>query len=421
MDSFRIEGGIPLSGTVAVNGSKNASLPIIFAALLAADSSLIEGVPDLRDTRTAQKLLRGFGVCCKRNGQKLEIDPSTLSNPNAPYDLVRTMRASVLALGPMLAKTGEANIYMPGGCAIGARPIDMHIAGLEAMGARIEVVEGYLQAKAVRLKGCDFEFRKTTVTGTANILMAACLAEGTTVLRNAAVEPEVLDLCGYLQAMGADISWPGNRTVAVRGKKALAGAAYRIAPDRIEAGTFMAAAIATQGGITLANAPVQSCMNVIKTLRRTGARIDCDDGSPIADVHVSMDHRPNPFSVETAPYPGFPTDMQAQLMVLGCVANGVSTIHETIFEGRFLHAVELQRMGANIGLDGSVATVHGGESLTGAHVMATDLRASACLVIAGLSATGTTLVDRVYHLDRGYEALEKRFAALGSRIARVPA
>lgn len=420
MDSFRVVGGNPLKGTATVNGSKNAALPIIFASLLGDSPTDLERVPDLRDTRTAALLLRELGVACEQDAGNMRIDPSSLESRPAPYDLVRTMRASVLALGPMLAKTGKASIYMPGGCAIGARPIDMHIAGLEAMGAGIRVEKGFLQAEAKRLKGCDYSFPKVTVTGTANLIMAACGAEGATVLRNAATEPEVVDLCGFLAAMGADIAWEGERTLRIGGAPArLSGARYRVSPDRIEAGTFMAAAAATGGAVRLEQAPVRSCRNVIEALRGAGAAIDCDESLDVGPIDVSMEGRARPFHLATAPYPGFPTDMQAQMMALACVAKGSSTLQENVFEGRFMHAAELQRMGADVRLDGNCATVRGKKRIQGALVMATDLRASACLVIAALAAQGESRIDRVYHLDRGYEALERRFRQIGGDVTRV--
>ncbi len=417
MDSFLVKGGSPLHGNVPVKGSKNSSLPIIFAALLGDTPSTIDGVPSLRDIWTTATLMAEMGVHCSHKNSLFTVDPRTLSSNIATYDLVRTMRASVLALGPLLARNGKASIYMPGGCAIGARPIDMHIDGLKAMGTSIEVVEGYIKATASRLTGCDYTFRKTTVTGTANLLMAACLAKGTTVLRNAAIEPEIADLCSFLTAMGADISWPEERAVRIEGKTSLSGTEHQVIPDRIEAGTFMAAAVATQGRIRLQGMQPESCQAVIECIRKTGATVEFGEGSE-CEVDASMNGRPQPVEITTAPYPGFPTDMQAQLMAVACLARGKSQITETIFEGRFMHAAELQRMGANIGLKGNTAVIEGKSHLEGAHVMATDLRASASLVIAGLAAQGETQIDRVYHLDRGYEALETRFQALGGNVTR---
>lgn len=421
MDSFVVRGGAPLRGAVQVGGSKNAALPVIFATLLGETPSTVTGVPDLRDIRTAELLLREMGVTCAHRGGEFAVDPSTIRSQTAPYELVRTMRASVLALGPLLSRHGRADIYMPGGCVIGARPIDMHIAGLEAMGARVEVREGFVQARASRLAGCDYTFRVPTVTGTGNLMMAACLARGTTLLRNAAIEPEILDLAKFLSAMGADISWPEPRTVRVDGVGSLQGATHRVCADRIVAGTLMAAVTAAGGSVELQGATPAACASVTACLRKAGADIRHGDPGQAGPIAVTMEGRPAPVDVETAPHPGFPTDMQAQLMAACCLAGGTSTIRENIFEGRFMHVPELQRMGADIRLSGNTAIVTGQPKLTGAHVMATDIRASACLVIAGLAAEGTTQIDRVYHLDRGYEALEERFRELGGDVTRVAA
>lgn len=421
MDRFLVRGGNPLRGSARVSGSKNAALPILFATLLGDSPSRLDGVPDLRDTRTTETLLREMGVTCERDGGRVTVDPSTITSQTAPYELVRTMRASIAALGPLLARHGRADIYMPGGCALGARPIDMHIEGLQAMGAEIDVREGFIRARAKRLRGCDHTFRIPTVTGTANLMMAACLAQGTTRLRNAATEPEVADLARFLAAMGADIGWQEARTLRIIGADSLKGAAHRVCPDRIVAGTLMAAVAATGGEVELQGVVPDTCASVAEMLGKAGADIRLGEPGVVGSVTVRMERRPGPIDIETAPHPGYPTDMQAQTMAVCCLADGVSTIRENIFESRFMHAPELQRMGADIRLSGNTAIVTGRPRLTGAHVMATDLRASASLVIAGLAAEGTTRIDRVYHLDRGYESLEKIFRRLGGDVTREAA
>jgi len=415
MQKLSIHGGVALSGEVRVAGAKNAALPILAAALLTAQPMRITNVPQLNDVRTMVALLKRMGVAAAVGAGEVELDASKVTEPFAPYELVKTMRASILALGPLVARFGEARVSLPGGCAIGERPVDLHIKGLVAMGAKVAIEQGYIHATAKRLKGARIRMDTVTVTGSENLMMAACLAEGETVLENAAREPEVVDLARCLQAMGANISGAGSDVIVVQGVERLRGATHAVMPDRIEAGTFLAAAAATRGVVTLTRAPVAALDAILERLREAGAAIELGEAS----VRLAMPRRPRAVSLRTAPYPGFPTDMQAQFIALNAVAEGTASVTETIFENRFMHVQELRRLGAEIEIEGNTALVHGVERLTGATVMATDLRASASLVIAGLVADGETLIDRIYHLDRGYERIETRLAELGARIHRV--
>ena len=399
-----------------VSGAKNAALPIMCAALLTQHPLALTNVPRLMDVRTMAKLLGQMGVSVGAQADdKLEIQATTVSNPEAPYELVKTMRASVMVLGPLLARCGRARVSLPGGCAIGSRPVDQHLKGLQAMGATISVEHGYMNARTERLRGTRIVMDLVTVTGTENLMMAATLAEGTTVLENAAREPEIVDLAKCLATMGARIEGAGSDVIRIEGVRALSGARHRVMPDRIETGTFLAAAAAAGGRIRLTGVAADSLDATLEKLREAGAEISAKEGL----LEIEMTDRPASVSLRTAPYPGFATDMQAQFMALAAVARGTAMITETIFDNRFQHALELQRLGANIAIRGDTAVVKGVERLQGANVMATDLRASAGLVIAGLVAEGETVVDRIYHLDRGYEALEKKLSALGARIERV--
>jgi len=415
MQKLSIHGGVPLSGEVRVAGAKNAALPILAAALLTASPVRLTNVPQLNDVRTMIRLLERMGVKVRAGAHEVELDAAHVTEPFAPYDLVKTMRASILAQGPLTARFGEARVSLPGGCAIGERPVDLHIKGLAAMGADIAIEEGNIHARASRLKGARIFMDTVTVTGTENLMMAACLAQGETVLENAAREPEVVDLANCLIAMGARIQGHGGDVITIHGVERLHGVEHAVMPDRIEAGTFLAAAAATRGSVTLTAAPVASLDAVIGKLREAGAGIAVGEST----VRVTMRLRPKAVSLRTAPHPGFPTDMQAQFIALNAVAQGTALVTETIFENRFMHVQELRRLGANIDIEGNTAMVHGVDSLAGAHVMATDLRASASLVIAGLVAEGETIIDRIYHLDRGYERIETRLAELGARITRV--
>jgi UDP-N-acetylglucosamine 1-carboxyvinyltransferase len=415
MDKIIIRGGERLIGEVEVSGSKNASLPIFVASLLTEGENLFRNVPKLRDILTIAKVLKNLGVKVREEGGAYRIDAKEISNEEAPYDLVKTMRASILVLGPLVSRRGRARVSLPGGCAIGARPINLHLMGLEAMGAKIDLRKGYVEAKADRLKGTDISFDTATVTGTENLMMAATLARGKTVLQNAAMEPEVVDLAGVLQKMGAKIEGAGTSVIEIEGVESLHAVEHTIIPDRIEAGTLMVAAGLTRGNIKLLQCPFSNMEAVIHKLRETGMEIDPEgDG-----VRVVGSRRIKSVDVKTQPYPGFPTDMQAQFMTLMSLARGLSIITETIFENRFIHVNELQRMGADIRTQGNAAIIQGVESLSGAQVMATDLRASASLIVAGLAADGVTEVSRVYHLDRGYEGLDKKLAQLGANIKRV--
>jgi len=415
VDKLRIEGGRPLGGEVSVSGAKNAALPILCASLLSAEPLELDNVPRLHDVSTALRLLARMGVRPERDGSRVSLDASSLDSVEAPYDLVKTMRASVLVLGPLLARFGEARVSLPGGCAIGQRPVDQHIKGMQAMGADVRIEHGYVVARASRLRGARIVTDMVTVTGTENLLMAAVLADGETVIENAAREPEVVDLARALAAMGARIAGAGTDRIVVQGVARLHGARHRVMPDRIEAGTFLCAAAATGGEVTLRDADPASMDATLDKLREAGAGIEADGER----IRLTMAGRPRAVNLRTAPYPGFATDMQAQFMALNCIAEGTGVVTETIFENRFMHALELQRLGADVAIEGHTAVVRGVPRLSGATVMATDLRASASLVIAGLVADGETTIERIYHLDRGYEAVEGKLAALGARIERV--
>jgi len=416
MDKLVIEGGQRLAGDVRVSGAKNAALPIFCASLLTAEPLTLANVPRLNDVRTMRALLSQMGVRQhddERGGVMLEA--AHVDWPLAPYELVRTMRASILALGPLLARCGEARVSLPGGCAIGLRPVDQHVKGLQAMGAEIDLTHGYINARASRLRGASFLFDVVTVTGTENLMMAASLADGVTTLDNAAREPEIVDLAGCLCAMGAKIGGAGTDRIVIEGVPRLSGARYAIMPDRIETGTFLAAAAATRGDVLVRGAAPDALAAVVDKLREAGAHIDVDGHA----MRVRGNGALRAANVRTAPFPAFPTDMQAQFMALATGAEGASVITETIFENRMMHVQELKRLGADIEVEGNAAIVRGATRLTGANVMATDLRASACLVIAGLIADGETTIDRIYHLDRGYERIEEKLSALGARIRRV--
>ena len=419
MDKLKITGGVPLRGEIAVAGAKNAALPIIAAALLTDEPVHLSNVPPLADVATMARLLRGMGVHVERDGTQMTLQAAQLTSTEAPYELVKTMRASVLVLGPLVARQGQARVSLPGGCAIGARPVDQHIKGLQALGAQIAIEHGFMVASAPRLRGTRIVTDLVTVTGTENLMMAAALADGETVIENAAREPEVVDLARLLVAMGARIEGAGTDRIVVQGVPRLHGASYRVMPDRIETGTFAAAAVASgifgEADVRLTGTAADTLDAVLDKLRETGATIE----TGVDWIRVRASGRPRAISLRTAPYPAFPTDMQAQLMALDCVAEGVARITETIFENRFMHVLELQRLGASIAIEGNTAMVLGVARLSGATVMATDLRASASLVIAGLVAEGETTVDRIYHLDRGYDRMEARLRALGARIERL--
>ena len=416
MDKLRVTGGRALEGTVQVSGAKNAALPMMCAALLSARPLSLTNVPRLMDVATMIKLLGELGVEVERGAQgRVELRAAEIRDPTASYELVKTMRASVLVLGPLLARCGRAKVSLPGGCAIGARPVDQHVKGLQAMGAIITIEHGYMHASAKRLRGARVAMDLVTVTGTENLMMAAALAEGTTVLENAAREPEVVDLARCLTSMGARIEGAGSDVIRIEGVASLGGAEHRVMPDRIETGTYLTATAATGGKVRLVGAAPDSLAATLEKLREAGAIVTVGDDS----IEIEADARPNAVSVRTAPYPGFATDMQAQFMALATTANGSAFITETIFENRFMHALELQRLGADISIRGDTALVKGVERLQGATVMATDLRASAGLVIAALIAEGQTQIERIYHLDRGYEALETKLSSLGARIERV--
>jgi UDP-N-acetylglucosamine 1-carboxyvinyltransferase len=427
LDKLLIEGGVALTGEVAISGAKNAALPLLCAALLTREPLTLTNVPDLNDIATMLKLLTQMGVKVTQEKvgaggtaqMAVTLDASGLDNPVAPYELVKTMRASVLVLGPLTARCGEARVSLPGGCAIGARPVDQHIKGLTAMGAETSVEHGYVHARTTaangRLKGARLFTDMVTVTGTENLMMAACLAEGETVIENAAREPEVVDLANCLVTMGANISGAGTDVVRIRGVERLHGTTHRIMPDRIETGTYLCAAAATGGEVRLTHTSASYLDAVIDKLMDTGCEIVLERDA----IRLKAPPRLKAVSIRTAPYPAFPTDMQAQFMAINTVAEGTAVIRETIFENRFMHAVELIRLGADIKIDGNTAFVTGVDKLDGATVMATDLRASASLVIAGLAARGETLVERIYHLDRGYEQMEQKLASLGARVRRV--
>ena len=416
MDKLLIQGGAALSGEVAISGAKNAALPILCASLLSPEPLRLGNVPHLNDISTMLRLLGQMGVSVTMDGNDgLILDSGRLDNPVAPYDLVKTMRASILVLGPLLARFGEARVSLPGGCAIGARPVDQHIRGLQAMGAEIGVEHGYVHARAGRLQGARIVTDMVTVTGTENLMMAATLAEGETVIENAAREPEVVDLANCLVAMGARITGAGTDRIVIQGVAGLHGATHSIMPDRIETGTYLCAAAVTGGRVRLTGTSADYLDAVLHKLRQTGCTVSAQPGT----IELEAPPRLKAVSIRTEPYPAFPTDMQAQFMALNCVAEGSAVIRETIFENRFMHAVELIRLGADIRIDGNNAVVTGVPVLDGATVMATDLRASASLVIAGLVAQGETTIERIYHLDRGYERIEEKLSKLGARVRRI--
>ncbi len=418
MDKLAIEGGFALKGEVSVSGAKNAALPIFCAALLTPEPLTLDNVPVLNDVRTMRSLLAQMGVRAESHDGSMTLSAKQVDWPLAPYEMVKTMRASILALGPLLARCGEARVSLPGGCAIGLRPVDQHIKGLQAMGAEIDLDHGYIDAKARRLTGTRFVFDVTTVTGTENLMMAATLASGTTVLENAAREPEIVDLADCLIAMGARITGAGSDRIVIEGVEALHGARHSIMPDRIETGTFLAATLAAGGDVSLSGVRPDTLEAVIDKLSEAGAEI-ATEPSRIRIMRREGHGRLKSVALRTTPYPGFPTDMQAQLMAPMTVADDTSVVTETIFENRMMHVQELKRLGADIEVEGNTAIVKGVSALTGAAVMATDLRASACLVIAGLIAEGETVIDRIYHLDRGYERIEEKLSALGARIRRI--
>jgi len=417
MNVFQIEGGAPLDGDIVISGAKNAVLPLQAAALLAHGEMTIKNVPRLKDVATLALLLEGMGVTVKTDkNNNITTDTSTIKNQVAPYELVRTMRASILVLGPLVARYGYAEVSLPGGCAIGSRPVNIHLSGLEAMGVEITVDEGFIRAKCDKLKGANIMMEAVTVTGTENLLMAAVLAEGTTILENAAREPEVVDLANCLIAMGAKITGEGTNTITVEGVKKLKGIEYSVLPDRIETGTYLAAGAITAGRVKCLNAAPHTLDAVLQKFRECGASIETGED------WVELDMRGRKLKavdIRTEPHPAFPTDMQAQFMAMNCVSEGIGVVVETIFENRMMHVAELMRMGANIRLEGNTAIVAGMPSLRGAPVMATDLRASASLILAGLAAKGITIVDRIYHTDRGYENIDAKLTGIGAKIQRI--
>lgn len=416
MEKLVIRGGRKLFGEVEVSGAKNAALPILCASLLTSDKVKIRNLPHLQDVTTMLTLLGHIGIDVEFDEKMgVVLSGANVNRLQAPYDLVSTMRASVLVLGPLVARFGKAQVSLPGGCAIGQRPVDQHIKGLEAMGAEVEIDQGYLSVRAQRLLGAEIVFDLVTVTGTENLMLAATLADGVTVLRNAAMEPEVIDLANCLIGMGAKISGAGSETIKIEGVSALGGGDHSVMFDRIEAGTYMTAVAATGGELLLKGVDVNIISSLVSKLNSAGVEIDCEG----QDLLLRASSRLNPIDIKTAPYPGFPTDMQAQLMALNTIADGTSTVSETIFENRFMHVQELKRLGAQIEIQGNMAVIQGVPELTGAEVMATDLRASAGLVIAGLIGSGETSVGRIYHLDRGYERIEEKFGRLGAEIRRV--
>jgi len=418
MDKLIVTGGNPLKGEIRISGAKNAALPVLVASLLTPEPLLISNVPHLQDITTTMELLGHIGVRLVM-GDKMVIEAyaGQTTSVRAPYELVKTMRASILVLGPLLARFGEAEVSLPGGCAIGSRPVNLHVKGLQAMGADINLDGGYIRARAKRLKGARIFMDLVSVTGTENIMMAAALADGVTVIENAAREPEVVDLANCLIAMGAKIEGAGSDVITIEGVERLHGAEHEIIPDRIETGTYLVAGAMTAGDVRLRNTRPELLTAVLEKLAETGARIETTPNSIRLDM---QGRRPKAVSARTAPYPAFPTDMQAQFIAMNAIADGTATVTETIFENRFMHVYELQRMGADIEMEGNTAIVRGVKSLTGAPVMATDLRASASLALAGLVAEGETTVDRIYHIDRGYECIEEKLAQLGARIRRVP-
>ncbi len=418
MEKLLIDGGHALQGEVRISGAKNAVLPILAATLLADSPMYIANVPHLQDVTTTMELLGRMGVSLTLDERmNIEVDSGTIDELFAPYEVVKTMRASILVLGPLLARFGQAEVSLPGGCAIGSRPVNLHLRGLEAMGATIEVKGGYIHAKSKRLNGAHLVMDNVTVTGTENLMMAATLAQGTTIIENAAREPEVTDLANCLSAMGANIEGAGTDTITIHGVKNLNGCKYNVLADRIETGTFLVAAAITGGHVKLKNTQPQLLESVLQKLEKAGATINCGDDWIEIDMR---DRRPKSINIRTAPYPAFPTDMQAQFTALNCIAEGSGTITESVFENRFMHVQEMQRMGAKIKVEGNTAIVTGVDKLVAAPVMATDLRASASLILAGLIAEGQTVVDRIYHIDRGYECIEEKLAQLGANIRRVP-
>ena len=418
MDRLIIKGGATLEGEIRISGAKNAVLPIMAATLLADSPVVIHNIPHLHDVTTTMELLGHMGVHLTVNEKMdIEVDARPINSLYAPYELVRTMRSSILVLGPMLSRFGRADVSLPGGCAIGSRPVNLHIKGLQAMGANIDVENGYIKARVDRLKGARLVMDIVTVTGTENLMMAACLADGVTVIENAAREPEVTDLANCLNTMGAKITGAGTDTIEIEGVERLSGTEYKVLPDRIETGSYLVAGAITGGHVKLKDTRPDIMDSVLQTLREAGADITVGEDWIELDMHG---RRPMAVNVHTAPYPAFPTDMQAQFTALNVVAEGVGTITETVFENRFMHVQEMQRMGASIRLEGNTAISSGVEKLTGAPVMATDLRASASLVLAGLVAEGETVIDRIYHIDRGYERIEEKLAQLGADIRRVP-
>ena len=418
MDKLQIAGGIPLEGEIRISGAKNATLPILAGTLLADGTVTIANVPHLQDVTTTIELLGRMGVSVTIDERmRIDVDPTTIREYFAPYELVKTMRASILVLGPLVARFGHADVSLPGGCAIGARPVNIHVAGLQAMGADIHIENGYIKARAKRLKGARLVLETVTVTGTENLMMAATLADGETVIENAAREPEVVDLANFLNSMGAHVRGAGTDTISIDGVERLSGTSYEVLPDRIEAGTYLVAGAITGGHVRLKNTRPDHLDAVLANLRVAGARIATGENWIEVDMRG---RRAQAVDVRTAPYPAFPTDMQAQFAALNTVASGVSTITETVFENRFMHMLEMRRMGAEIRLEGNTAIIRGVQKLTAAPVMATDLRASASLVLAGLVAEGTTQIERIYHIDRGYECIEEKLQQLGARIKRVP-
>ena len=420
MDKLVIQGGARLHGEVTISGAKNAALPILCAALLAETPLKLSSVPKLKDVGTTINLLQHMGVVVTRDADKVDLDASHIKILEAPYEMVKTMRASILVLGPLLARFGKARVSLPGGCAIGSRPVDLHIKGLQAMGANIHIEHGYIEASAEhlpnkRLQGARYYMDLVTVTGTENLMMAAALAHGTTVLENAAKEPEVVDMANCLIKMGAKIKGAGTDVITIEGVEKLNGAQHQVVCDRIEAGTYMVAAAMTGGEVKLINVSAHLLDAVIDKLREAGATVTTDDNT----ITVKSDGQLKAVNIRTAPHPAFPTDMQAQFMALNTIASGVSKVTETIFENRFMHVQEMQRLGADIDIEGNTALVKGVSELEGATVMATDLRASASLVLAGLVAKGQTIIERIYHLDRGYEDLEEKFNALGANVKRI--
>jgi UDP-N-acetylglucosamine 1-carboxyvinyltransferase len=418
VDKLLIKGGTPLNGTITVSGAKNAALPILAGTLLCPEIVSVRNVPQLKDVATTITLLQSMGVEVTFDDKlNVEVDASRVSERRAPYDLVKTMRASILVLGPLVARFGEAAVSLPGGCAIGARPVNLHVQGLQAMGAEVVVKNGFILARADRLVGTHIVFDIVTVTGTENLMMAAVLADGETILENAAREPEVIDVANFLIGMGAKISGAGTSTIRIQGVEHLTGTDHVVLPDRIEAGTYLVGAAMTGGRVRLNNASSDHMEAVIVKLQEAGAEIEVGENF----IEIDMQgRRPSSVDIRTSPYPGFPTDMQAQFCAMNAIAEGVGTIKETIFENRFQHVLELQRMGADIRIEGNTAICRGVDNLTAAPVMATDLRASAGLVLAGLAAVGETLVDRIYHVDRGYERIEEKLRQLGAEIKRVP-